>query len=284
MKPIYDNVDFLLGLTADQKRAGRGAHELMDQGLLETEPLSYIRGRSIPNQFMVIDESQNLTPHEIKTIITRAGEGTRIILTGDPFQIDHPYIDVSNNGLVHAVNAFADSHLAAHITLQKGERSELAEEAARELEQRLLAVSAHKTEISDIAYGQADALVGFAEEQRELLLIAFARGGESSEVGARILERLAAGVSARRRELAAQGLRDPAFDPDILAQAIVGMWAQVLVWWAEDPRRARRDDVIRTMTQFQLFGSRHEAMDLCGQDASAPTDFQPHTPDGDASQ
>ena len=79
---------------------------------------------------MVIDESQNLTPHEIKTIITRAGEGTRIILTGDPFQIDHPYIDVSNNGLVHAVNAFADSHLAAHITLQKGERSELAEEAA----------------------------------------------------------------------------------------------------------------------------------------------------------
>jgi PhoH-like ATPase len=130
MKPIYDNVDFLLGLTADQKRAGRGAHELIDQGLLEIEPLSYIRGRSIPNQFMVIDESQNLTPHEVKTIITRAGEGTRIILTGDPFQIDHPYIDFSNNGLVHVVNAFADSHLAAHITLQKGERSELAEEAA----------------------------------------------------------------------------------------------------------------------------------------------------------
>ncbi|MDE0882717.1 MAG: PhoH family protein, partial [Myxococcota bacterium] len=87
MKPIYDNVEFLLGLTADQKRSGRGAHELIDQGLLEIEPLSYIRGRTIPNQFMVIDESQNLTPHEVKTIITRAGEGTRIVLTGDPYQI-----------------------------------------------------------------------------------------------------------------------------------------------------------------------------------------------------
>jgi PhoH-like ATPase len=130
MKPIYDNVEFLLGLTADQKRSGRGAHELIDQGLLEIEPLSYIRGRTIPNQFMVIDESQNLTPHEVKTIITRAGEGTRIVLTGDPYQIDHPYIDVTNNGLVHAVNAFANSRLAAHITLEKGERSELAEEAA----------------------------------------------------------------------------------------------------------------------------------------------------------
>jgi PhoH-like ATPase len=130
MKPIYDNVEFLLGLTADQKRAGRGAHELIDQGLLEVEALSYIRGRSIPNQFMIIDEAQNLTPHEVKTIITRAGQGTRIVLTGDPYQIDNPYIDFSNNGLVHVVRRFADSPLAAHVTLVKGERSELAEEAA----------------------------------------------------------------------------------------------------------------------------------------------------------
>ncbi|MCP4909055.1 MAG: hypothetical protein GY910_29100, partial [bacterium] len=92
-----------------------------------------------------------------------------------------------------------------------------------------------------------------------------------------------ASVLSALKGLAAKQINS-AHDPDILAQAIVGMWAQVLVWWAEDPRRARRDDVIRTMTHFQLFGSRHEAMDLRGQDASAPTDLQPHTPDGDASQ
>jgi len=216
---------------------------------------------------------------ETRAQATRA----RFLDAGRRLFAEHGLRAVTSHAIAEAAG-YAAGTFYLHFKDKHALFDELAEEAARELEQRLLAVSAHKTEISDIAYGQADALVGFAEEQRELLLIAFARGGESSEVGARILERLAAGVSARRRELAAQGLRDPAFDPDILAQAIVGMWAQVLVWWAEDPRRARRDDVIRTMTQFQLFGSRHEAMDLCGQDASAPTDFQPHTPDGDASQ
>ncbi len=158
--------------------------------------------------------------------------------------------------------------------------AELAEAASQELERRLLAVTTEKTELSDIAYAQADALVSFAEEQRELLLIAFHRGGESTDVGARILQRLADGVSARRRELAAAGATDPAFDPDVLAQAIVGMWAQVLVWWAEDPARATREDVIRTMTHFQLFGSRHETTDLCGQGA-ATAENPNDTPDGD---
>ena len=169
---------------------------------------------------------------------------------------------------------------------------ELAEEAAQALEDRLLAVLREKTEIADIAYAQADALVSFAAEQRELLLIAFHRGGESSDVGARILERLAAGVSSRRREFHAATESDPLFDPDVLAQAIVGMWAQVLVWWAEDPTRATREDVIRTMTHFQLFGSRRETMDLCGQDAdfargeddspAAANDSNPNTPDREA--
>ncbi len=130
MQPIFDNVQFLMGLTGDQIRKGRGAHELIDQGLLEIEALSYIRGRSIPNQVLLIDEAQNLTPHEMKTIVTRAGEGTRVILTGDPYQIDHPYLDFSNNGLVHAVKRFKESHLAAHVSLMRGERSELAEAAA----------------------------------------------------------------------------------------------------------------------------------------------------------
>ena len=106
---------------------GRGYHELMDLGILEIEPLTYIRGRSIPNQFMVVDEAQNLTPHEVKTILSRAGDNTKIILTGDPYQIDNPYVDAMSNGLVHAVKRFRDTRIAAHVTLSKGERSELAE-------------------------------------------------------------------------------------------------------------------------------------------------------------
>ena len=96
-------------------------------GIMEIEPLTYIRGRSIPNQFLVVDEAQNLTPHEVKTIISRAGDNTKIILTGDPYQIDNPYVDSTNNGLVHAVNKFRNERIAGHISLLKGERSELAE-------------------------------------------------------------------------------------------------------------------------------------------------------------
>ncbi len=130
MQPIFDNVEFLMNLSRADKKAGRGYHELLDLGLMQIEPLTYIRGRSIPNQFIIVDEAQNLTPHEVKTIITRVGDGTKIILTGDPFQIDNPYVDAESNGLVHVVNRFRNERIAAHITMSKGERSALAELAA----------------------------------------------------------------------------------------------------------------------------------------------------------
>ena len=130
MQPIFDNVEFLMGLTASDKRQGRSYKELMDLGMMQIEPLTYIRGRSIPSQYMIVDEAQNLTPHEVKTIISRAGDGTKIVLTGDPYQIDHPYVDSTNNGLVHVVNRFRSEPIAGHITLSKGERSDLAEIAA----------------------------------------------------------------------------------------------------------------------------------------------------------
>jgi PhoH-like ATPase len=99
-------------------------------GLLEVEAISYIRGRSIPRQFMVVDESQNLTPHEVKTIVTRVGEGTKIVFTGDPYQIDNPYVDAESNGLTWLVERFKGQPLAGHVSLLRGERSELAELAA----------------------------------------------------------------------------------------------------------------------------------------------------------
>ncbi len=133
MQPIYDSLDFLLGgnMPVRQKRFGKSYQELMNQGLLAIEPLTYIRGRSLPNAFFIVDESQNLTPHEIKTILTRAGEGTKIVLTGDPFQIDNPYIDSTNNGLTYVIERFKHSKLAAHVNLRQGERSELATLAAQ---------------------------------------------------------------------------------------------------------------------------------------------------------
>ncbi len=132
MQPIYDNIDFLFGSTANRARrgAGKGAQELMNQGLLQIEPLTYIRGRTIPQQYLIVDESQNLTPHEIKTIITRAGDDTKIVLTGDSFQIDNPYVDAANNGLVYLVDRFKDQPIAAHVTFTKGERSKLSELAS----------------------------------------------------------------------------------------------------------------------------------------------------------
>jgi len=127
MQPIFDNVEFLLNLSRADKKAGRGYHELMDLGIVEIEPLTYIRGRSIPNQYIIVDEAQNLTPHEVKTIVTRVGDNTKIVLTGDPYQIDNPYVDSTNNGLVHVVNRFKDQKIAGHVTMSKGERSALAE-------------------------------------------------------------------------------------------------------------------------------------------------------------
>jgi PhoH-like ATPase len=130
MQPIFDNVELLLSGHEAEKRHSKGYRELMAMGILEIEPLTYIRGRSIPNQYLIVDEAQNLTPHEIKTIVTRAGEGTKIVLTGDPYQIDNPYVDSSSNGLTYLVERFKGQDISAHITMMKGERSALAELAA----------------------------------------------------------------------------------------------------------------------------------------------------------
>jgi PhoH-like ATPase len=130
MQPIFDNVELLLTGHEGEKRHSKGYKELMAMGILEIEPLTYIRGRSIPNQYMIVDEAQNLTPHEIKTIVTRAGEGTKIVLTGDPYQIDNPYVDAESNGLTYLVERLKEQSISGHVTMTKGERSELAELAA----------------------------------------------------------------------------------------------------------------------------------------------------------
>ena len=128
MQPIYDNLELLLGGQSQSrsKRFSKSYQELIEQGMLAVEPLTYIRGRSLPSQYFIVDEAQNLTPHEIKTILTRAGEGTKVVLTGDPYQIDNPYIDSQNNGLTYVIERFKNERIASHVTLQKGERSELA--------------------------------------------------------------------------------------------------------------------------------------------------------------
>ena len=130
MRPIFDNVEYLMGISHTDRRSGRGADELRSMGIIEIEPLTYIRGRSLPNLYMIVDEAQNLTPHEVKTILTRVGEGTKIVLTGDPYQIDNPYVDSESNGLSYLVNRFKGQSLAGTVTLFKGERSDLAEMAA----------------------------------------------------------------------------------------------------------------------------------------------------------
>ncbi len=128
MQPIHDALEMLSDLNMGNEH--RRAADLMRSGSIVVEALSYIRGRSIANQFMIIDESQNLTPLEAKTIVTRVGQGTKIIFTGDPYQIDNPYVDSSSNGFNYVISRFRDQPIAAHIELQKGERSELAELAA----------------------------------------------------------------------------------------------------------------------------------------------------------
>ncbi len=128
MQPIHDTLELLgdLNMGHDNRRS----IDLIRSGQIVVEALSYIRGRSIANQFMIVDEAQNLTPLEAKTILTRVGEGTKIILTGDPYQIDNPYVDSQSNGFNYVVSKFRSAKIAAHIELQKGERSQLAELAA----------------------------------------------------------------------------------------------------------------------------------------------------------
>ena len=130
MQPIFDNIDFLFGNQRARNEMTTW-DELINQGLLHVEPLTYIRGRSLPGQYMIVDESQNLTPHEIKTIITRAGEGTKIVLTGDSEQIDNPYLDSLNNGLVYCIDKLKGEDIVAHTKLQVGERSPLSEIASK---------------------------------------------------------------------------------------------------------------------------------------------------------
>jgi len=128
MQPIFDNMDFLFG---QYRTDGSASYEdLINHGLLHIEPLTYIRGRSIPGQYLIVDEAQNLSPHEVKTIITRAGEGTKIVLTGDPFQIDNPYLDEVNNGLVYALEKMKSEAIVGHTVLTQGERSPLSEAAS----------------------------------------------------------------------------------------------------------------------------------------------------------
>ncbi|MFZ4429237.1 MAG: PhoH family protein [Phycisphaerales bacterium] len=136
MQPIFDNLQYLLSTRGAQVQ-GTDSHsveqriqKLMADGKLVLEPLTYIRGRSIPHQFMIVDEAQNLTPHEIKTIASRVGEGTKLVLTGDIGQIDNPYLDQSSNGLAYCIEKMKGVRLFGHVTLTKSERSELASLAA----------------------------------------------------------------------------------------------------------------------------------------------------------
>ncbi len=144
MQPIFDNLEFLFSASEEGKeeddRAGgkpiargsarKGYEELIRMNSIVVEPLTYIRGRSIPRQYFIVDEAQNLTAHEAKTIISRAGVGTKLVLTGDPYQIDNPYLDASSNGLTYVAERMKESGLSGHVTLVRGERSALAQAAA----------------------------------------------------------------------------------------------------------------------------------------------------------
>lgn len=130
MQPIFDNIDFLCQVR-DEENGEKLVMSLENKGMMKIEPLTYIRGRSIPKGLIIIDEAQNLTPLEIKTIVTRAGQDTKIIFTGDPQQIDNPYLDANTNGLTYMADRLKYEKIVGHITLKKGERSEIAEIAAK---------------------------------------------------------------------------------------------------------------------------------------------------------
>ncbi len=128
MQPVFDNLELIIESGKQQNL--KSIDQLLNNKIIEIEALTYIRGRSLPRQFIIIDEAQNLTPHEVKTVVSRAGEGTKVILCGDPFQIDSPYLDAESNGLSYLVECFKSVSLAGHITLSQTERSPLADLAA----------------------------------------------------------------------------------------------------------------------------------------------------------
>jgi len=130
MQPLYDNLGVIRNQFSETSDRAKNIRQLLEEDKLVIEPLAYIRGRSLVNIFLIVDEAQNLTPHEVKTIITRAGEGSKIVFTGDIFQIDHPYLDSLSNGLSYLIEKMQGQPLYSHINLQKGERSELSELAS----------------------------------------------------------------------------------------------------------------------------------------------------------
>ncbi|MEJ2639349.1 MAG: PhoH family protein, partial [Desulfosarcinaceae bacterium] len=129
MQPLFDNLSVIQNQVSQKSPNGFNIKDLLEEEKIVITPLSYIRGRSIVKVFFIVDEAQNLTPHEVKTIITRAGEGTKIVFTGDIFQIDHPYLDSQSNGLSYLIEKMKGQNLFTHINLEKGERSELSEMA-----------------------------------------------------------------------------------------------------------------------------------------------------------
>jgi PhoH-like ATPase len=142
MEPIFDNLELIMyGKSRDKNKdrkskdddRGSPLERLFETDKVALEALTYIRGRSIPDQFMLVDEAQNLTPHEVKTVISRAGDGTKVVLTGDPYQIDNPYLDATSNGLTYAADRMKGEKLVGHVTLLTSERSELASLAASRL-------------------------------------------------------------------------------------------------------------------------------------------------------
>ncbi len=130
MQPIYDNLEVLLQRSNGEGNEKSAFDWIMESNKLEMEAVTYIRGITLPKIYMIIDEAQNLTPHEVKTIISRAGKNTKVILTGDPTQIDNPYLDQYSNGLTYTISKFQNQKLYGHISLDKTERSELAKIAA----------------------------------------------------------------------------------------------------------------------------------------------------------
>jgi PhoH-like ATPase len=127
MQPLYDNLSVIQSRFSGSDAQTHRIKELLEDGKIVITPLSYIRGRSIVKVFFIVDEAQNLTPHEVKTIITRAGEGTKLVFTGDIHQIDHPYLDSQSNGLSYLIEKMKGQKLYAHINLEKGERSDLSD-------------------------------------------------------------------------------------------------------------------------------------------------------------
>jgi len=130
MQPLFDNLSVIQNQFAEDSQEYSRINEMIHKKKLLITALAYIRGRSLPRVFFIVDEAQNLTPHEVKTIITRAGEGTKIIFTGDPYQIDTPYLDSRSNGLTYLIDKMKGQELYAHVTMEKGERSELADIAS----------------------------------------------------------------------------------------------------------------------------------------------------------